>query len=172
MCRKTKDKLWWLLGVVFLASAGCATPWDDASDVPTLYQELGRMEGIERLNETLILTIARDDRISHFFRGVDIARFHRMLSEHLCELSGGPCQYNGDSLRLVHAGMGVDNAAFNALVEDLILAMETQGLATGTQNRLLKRLAALHPEVVNVPLPDSISAGTDMEQIDRPGVKE
>lgn len=139
------------------------------SEAPaTLYDELGQRDGIARLNETLVLTIARDERINHYFAGVNITRFHRMLTEHLCDISGGPCDYSGDDIGLVHAGMGVDNAAFNALVEDLILAMESEGIATGTQNRLLKRLAEFHPQVVNVPLPtEPLPASADMQQIQR-----
>lgn len=151
---------------VVLTLTGCSLipAWSD--ETKSLYDELGQQQGIDRLNETLILAIARDPRINHFFKDADIGRFHRMLGEHLCDLSGGPCQYRGDSMRLVHAGMGVDEAAFNALVEDLIMAMEYEGLSVGIQNRLLQRLAPLHEQVVNVPLPAPFGSGSDMRDID------
>lgn len=157
----------WLIAAV----TGCGLIQPEPERQPTLYEELGAQPGIDRLNERLILNIARDARIRDFFRGVDIERFHRMLGEHLCDISDGPCRYSGDSMRLVHAGMGVDDGAFNALVENLVRAMEAESIAIPVQNRLLRRLAPLHSEVVAAPLPDASVPGTDLRDIDGPELR-
>ena len=47
--------------------------------------------------------------------------------------------------------MGVNPAAFNALVEDLIEAMEHCKVGTGAQNRLLALLAPMHADVIERP---------------------
>ncbi|MDN7123359.1 group 1 truncated hemoglobin [Pseudidiomarina sp. 1APP75-32.1] len=114
----------------------------------TLYQELGAQQGISDLMTTFVLEIAEDERVIHHFENVDIDRFHRMLSLHLCELTGGPCTYTGADMVEVHRGMAITRAEFNAVVEDLIAAMEAEGVPTATQNKLLARLAELHGEIV------------------------
>lgn len=114
-----------------------------------LYDELGQQQGISQLMESFVLEIAADERIIHHFENVDIDRFHRMLSEHICELSGGPCEYMGESMVTVHTGMNISRAEFNAVVEHLMTAMDEQQLPVSTQNRLLAILAAFHKEVIH-----------------------
>ncbi|MDX1705097.1 group 1 truncated hemoglobin [Pseudidiomarina sp.] len=113
-----------------------------------LYQELGGRSGISQLVETFILEIAQDDRIIHYFANADIDRFHEMLTIHLCEVSGGPCKYEGAAMRNVHRGMAISTSEFNALVEDLIAAMEAEEIPVGTQNKLLAILAAMRDDII------------------------
>jgi len=115
----------------------------------TLYDELGQQQGISQLMEAFILEIAEDERVIHHFENVDIDRFHRMLSEHICDLSGGPCDYSGESMVTVHTGMNISRAEFNAVVEHLITAMDQQQLPVSTQNRLLAILASFHKDVIH-----------------------
>ncbi|MGQ4276215.1 group I truncated hemoglobin [Pseudidiomarina sp. E22-M8] len=115
----------------------------------TLYQELGAKQGISDLMASFVLEIAQDERVIKHFENVDIDRFHHMLSEHLCELTGGPCEYSGADMSEVHTGMAITRTEFNAIVEDLIIAMEKEGIATSTQNRLLAKLAEFHDEIVD-----------------------
>ncbi|GAB3291018.1 group I truncated hemoglobin [Pseudidiomarina andamanensis] len=115
----------------------------------TLYDELGQQQGISQLMEAFILEIAEDERVIHHFENVDIDRFHRMLSEHICDLSGGPCDYSGESMVTVHTGMDISRAEFNAIVEHLMTAMDQQKLPVSTQNRLLAILASFHKEVIH-----------------------
>lgn len=122
-----------------------------ASDRPSsdrLYRELGELPGIERLIDGLLDNIARDDRIFPLFREANIDRFRSKLIEKFCSLSGGPCTYTGASIIDAHSGMQITEAQFNALVEDLIDAMEAQQIPVGTQNRLLAILAPMRPEVI------------------------
>ena len=65
-------------------------------------------------------------------------------------IANGPCVYTGDSMVQTHAGMNISEAEFNAVVEDLIAAMDTVGVDIGTQNRLLARLATLRPQIVGI----------------------
>lgn len=113
-----------------------------------LYQELGEREGISSLVEQLLFNIADDRRIRHHFQHSDLSRVHEMLSEKICELSGGPCTYSGDDMVTSHRGMGVTRADFNALVENLQLAMDDKDIPISAQNRLLALLAPMHHEIV------------------------
>ena len=136
---------WLLACLLALALAGCAStpPRDDA-----LYQQLGQRGGIEALVETLLVRVSDDPRIAHHFADVDIIHLNDRLVEFLCMQSGGPCAYAGKSMVEAHKHVTVGEADFNALVEDLMWAMDERGLPRTTQNQLLRRLAAMQRDVV------------------------
>lgn len=126
-----------------LAACATKTPGDDA-----LYNQLGGETGINLIVDDLLFLSTRDRRIGEFFDGVDLERLHGLLSEQVCALSGGPCLYSGETMAESHRGMGVDEAAFNALVENLVDAMEAQSVPVAAQNRLLALLAPMQRDIV------------------------
>lgn len=132
-----------------LALSGCqSTAETDPPD--SLYQQLGERSGIADIVEDLLYLIVEDNRINERFRGVDIRQFHSHLTDQLCELSGGPCSYTGRGMRESHADMNVTDTQFNALAENLILAMEKNDIPTGAQNRLISKLVPLYPQIRNL----------------------
>lgn len=130
--------------------SGCAAP----SQKTSLYQELGEKTGIEKLVETFLYRLSDDMRIVERFANSDINRLHYYLSQQICALSDGPCKYEGRNMRELHQGMSINRAEFNALVEDLILAMEDENIPVSTQNKLLKILAPLQKDVVMIDIID------------------
>ena len=133
---------------LMLSFAGVAAP---ATASTRLYDDLGGEAGVVAVVDQFLFNLADDKRINHFFVDTNLKRFRDKLIEQFCALSGGPCTYSGDSMAESHAGMGVNPAAFNALVEDLIEAMEKCSIATGAQNRLLALLAPMHKDVIEKP---------------------
>jgi len=134
-----------LLLAGLMAVAGCASaPLRD----DTLYRELGQRSGIEALVETLLFRVSDDPRIAHHFADVDIIHLNDRLVEFLCVQSGGPCTYAGKPMVEAHKHVTVGEADFNALVEDLMWAMDQRKLPRTTQNRLLRVLATMQRNVV------------------------
>jgi hemoglobin len=80
---------------------------------------------------------------------VDQNHVKEQLVEQICQVSGGPCEYQGKDMKTAHMDMHVSKADFNALVEVLQETMSAEGIAFGTQNQLLARLAPLHRAVVS-----------------------
>ncbi len=130
-----------LIAVLFLSACASGTK-------KSLYDELGQYEGIENIVRELIFVIAKDERVKPRYKGVNMQHFKKGLSDYICELSGGPCEYQNENMKLVHAGHNYTNTEFNAIVEDLILAMEKRGVPVATQNRLLALLAPAYKDVV------------------------
>lgn len=114
----------------------------------TLYDELGGKEGVEQIVELLLTRISDDPRIADHFAAVDILNLNDKLVEQICFESGGPCTYTGRDMVEAHASRKVSNADFNALVEDLMWAMDQRKVPRTAQNRLLGRLAPMHPDIV------------------------
>ncbi|WLH69528.1 group 1 truncated hemoglobin [Pseudomonas sp. FP2309] len=130
------------LAVLLSACAG-QPPQDDS-----LYRDLGALPGITRIVEGMLLNIARDERIVERFRRIDIQRLRNKLIEQFCVEAGGPCTYTGDSMAESHKGQNVSRSDFNALVEDLINAMDREGVPVPVQNRLIARLAVMRADVI------------------------
>lgn len=131
-------------GLVLASCAASPPPRDDA-----LYRQLGGREGIEAIVEETLVRLVDNPRIGHHFEAVDLVQLHGRLADQFCVEAGGPCEYTGLSMQDAHAGMRLDEADFNALVEDLIDAMEALAVPSTAQNRLLRRLAPMRPDVIH-----------------------
>ena len=136
------------IGTALLLGA-CTTP-QMANSESSLYQALGAAPGIEQIADNFIMEIAYDPRVFDRFADSNVARFREKIIEHFCFIADGPCEYTGDSMVLVHRGMDINAAEFNAVVEDLIDAMDKAGTPISAQNRLLERLAGLRPQIIEI----------------------
>ena len=135
-----------LLGLLLLAMAACVP---QPSRAATLYDQLGAQNGITHIVADLYRNVLADPRIKAKFDNIDTGFIERELVQQICELSGGPCHYHGPSMHGGHAGLGITDRDFNALVEDLQDAMDQVGTPFGTQGRLLALLAPLHAQIVS-----------------------
>lgn len=64
-------------------------------------------------------------------------------------LSGGPCTYRSETMQTSHEGLDIRDAEFNAVVEDLIKAMDELEIPAPLQNELIALLAPLHRDIVH-----------------------
>src|SRR5215813_1913953 len=85
----------------------------------SLYDRLGGYNAITAVVDDFVANVAADRRINRFFAKANIGRLKARLVEQICQGTGGPCIYTGGDMRSVHAGMGIQNKHFNALVQDL-----------------------------------------------------
>ncbi|WP_249583597.1 group I truncated hemoglobin [Pseudomonas viridiflava] len=134
-----------VMALMLALMVGCAQQQvkDDS-----LYQDLGQRAGIQRIVEGMLLNAAKDDRIVERFKRVNIVLLRDRLVDKFCAIVDGPCTYNGDSLAESHKGQNLSPSDFNALVENLIAAMDTEKVPVPVQNRFIARLAALRGEVI------------------------
>ena len=135
-----------LLGLALLLATGCASPGPRADG--SLYERLGGEAGIAAITEGMLARNAEDPRIRDDFAEADIVHLYTMLTEHLCALTGGPCTYSGRDMRAAHVGLGLTEADFNALVENLVDAMTERGVPIAAQNELLAILAPMRGDVI------------------------
>ncbi len=131
-----------LLSIASLAMA--QTPAVDDST----FQGLGGKPGIKKIVDTFIPLILADVRIKESFADTDIKNLALRLEEQFCELSGGPCKYKGKDMVEIHDGLNITRAQFNALAEDLQIAMERVGVPSRYQNKLVAKLAPMERGIV------------------------
>lgn len=116
---------------------------DDAT-----FRGLGGQQGIKKIVATFIPLVLADARIKESFADSDMKHVGMRLEEQFCMLSGGPCEYKGEDMKEVHGGLKITNAQFNALTEDLQIAMERNGIPTHVQNKLVAKLAPMQRAIV------------------------
>jgi hemoglobin len=114
----------------------------------TLYQRLGGKEAITAVVDDFVARVAADNRINSFFATTDIPRLKRLLVEQICQASGGPCTYTGRDMKTAHKGMGVTDADFNALVEDLVATLDQLKVPAQEKSELLAVLGPMRSDIV------------------------
>jgi hemoglobin len=114
----------------------------------TLYERLGGKPAITAVVDDFVGNVAADKRINGFFAKTDIPRLKQMLVDQICAGTGGPCTYSGRDMRSAHAGMGVADAHFNALVEDLVKTLDKFKVPQREKDELLAVLGPMKIDIV------------------------
>lgn len=128
--------------------------WGAAAAAPaSLYDQLGGAPGVRAISDTLIDRVAGDPRIGASFQDVNLKRVQKLLATQICQITGGPCRYTGDSMREVHAGLNITEADFYGMVAILRDILKQRHVPIGARNALLRLLAPMKRDVVEVPLP-------------------
>lgn len=115
----------------------------------SLYDRLGGKEAITAVVDDFVANVAADKRINGFFAKADIPRLKRNLVDQICQATGGPCTYTGKDMKTAHKGVGITDADFNALVEDLKKSLDKFKVPAKEQGELLGALGSLKPQIVN-----------------------
>ncbi|WP_375539986.1 DUF3034 family protein [Rugamonas brunnea] len=147
-------------GLALLLPAALATAQPSAPD-DAVYRGLGGQEGIHKIVASFIPLVLADPRIRDTFEDFDMEQLAKRLGEQFCEVSGGPCTYTGKyrdktmdgvgtvrDMVTVHQDLKITDAQFNALAEDLQVAMARNQVPNGVANRLIARLAPMRAMIV------------------------
>lgn len=114
----------------------------------SLYNTFGGKEGITKIVDDFVGFVAADTRINFQFAKTDIPRLKGHLVDMICGATGGPCKYAGRDMVSAHAGMGITNAQFNALAEDMQRAWDKNSIPYRQQNKLMAMLAPMEHQIV------------------------
>lgn len=140
---------WLGLAVVAAAlTAGCAGMRDEMMMMKSLYERLGGTPAITAVVDDFVANVAADSRINGRFASTNIPRLKTLLVDQVCEATGGPCKYQGRDMKSAHAGMGITNAEFDALVEDLVKSLDKFKVPPEEKSELLDALASLRPQII------------------------
>jgi hemoglobin len=133
------------------AAADNGSTSSNANAPKSLYDRLGGLPAIGAVVDELLKNIASDTRIAHRFALTDLKDLRNKLVDQICQASGGPCTYKGGDMKTVHKGQRISSADFNALVEDLVKALDTFQVPEKEKTELLTALASMQGDIVEVP---------------------
>ncbi|MCG3159950.1 MAG: hypothetical protein JMDDDDMK_00976 [Acidobacteria bacterium] len=127
----------------------------------SLYDRLGGMPAISAVVDEFAGNVLADNRINKKFARSDATRLVTNLKDFVCNATGGPCQYNGLDMKTAHKHMRVTTGEFNALVEDLVKALDKFNVGEREKSDLLGALAGLKGDIVKSKY-DTSATGTEL----------
>jgi hemoglobin len=115
----------------------------------SLYDRLGGVDAIKAVVKDFVEEqVAKDARINARFGNADLGKLQEQLTNQICEATGGPCKYTGKNMKEAHAGMGINDTEFGALVEDLKKSLAKFNVPQAEQDELIGALAPMHDDIV------------------------
>lgn len=121
------------------------------STTNTLYDRLGRRDGITRITRELIKNHLANPLVSNRYSQIkDMDRVERNVIDFFCAGSGGPESYAGKDMLSTHRGMNISEQEFVAVIDDALAALETCEVDAPVRGEVLAILWSLKPEVARV----------------------
>jgi hemoglobin len=96
-----------MLGTVVVLEAGCASRDSAMMEKKPLYDRLGGKPAITAVVDDFIGNVAGDTRINRRFVDANIPQLKTMLVDQICQATGGPCTYKGQTMKAAHQGMKI-----------------------------------------------------------------
>lgn len=93
----------------------------------SLYDRLGGEAAVSAAVDIFYRKVLSDDRIAHFFDGVDMDRQSTKQKAFLTMAFGGPVNYTGEDMRRGHAHLvqrGLNDTHFDAVMENLAATLQ------------------------------------------------
>ena len=135
-----------MAGIAFIVS-GCVGV-NTAPGGKPLYDRLGGKTAIIAVVDHLVANVAADSRINGLFATTDISKLKGHLVDKVCMVTGGPCTYKGRDMKTTHAGMKITNGDFDALVEDLVAALDKFKVPAHEKGELLGLLRPMKKDIL------------------------
>lgn len=117
----------------------------------TLYQRLGAAEGIARLVDDVVAAHLSNAIVKTRFENVkDLDHLKKMARDFFSAGSGGPETYTGKDMRTAHKGMNISEQEYLAVMDDIVGAMDKNGLGEDEKKDVIAILYSLKGEVIRV----------------------
>ena len=146
----TRPPLYIVLGVPLLAGillvelgAGNA----DRHEV-SLYQRIGGPSGATTIVKSFLASVGDDDRLDVRFAEAGLDRLRGPLTDLLCEVTGGPCWYEGGGMLEVRRRPGVTDDLFAIMARHFAEAMTDAGVGRYDQFAAMEAYVSMHRAMV------------------------
>lgn len=143
-----------LLAIMFAASFALTfCDKDDDAAPATLYDRLGGIGAISAVVDQFLTNVVGDNVINARFAATVASPsrtqlLRNNLIDQICAGAGGPCQYKGKTMLESHKGMNITDAEFNALVGDLVAALDKFKVPQKEKDDLLAILGPMKSDIV------------------------
>jgi hemoglobin len=133
----------------------------------TLYERLGGERGLTMIVDDFVDRAMADPRVNWTRKGVErggvlgigakpaewratpdqLAHMKKHMAQFIAVATGGPTRYDGRDIKLVHTGLGITNAEFDASIGDLKATLDALRVPTEEQKELLSVLESARPQI-------------------------
>jgi len=115
-----------------------------------LYKRLGGKEAINAVVKDLLSGVASDPRLAPRFSKMDAAKCERLLTDFLCEGTGGPCKYTGRDMKTAHKGAKVTEIEWQAFAENLGKTFDRFNVPAQERQELLQMIGPMKVDIVGL----------------------
>jgi hemoglobin len=121
----------------------------------TLYERLGGAEGISTLVDDIVEAHLANPTIKARYGPMNsdpahMARAKQHLRDFLGAGSGGPETYTGRSMAEIHRGMNIDGSEYMAATDDIMWALDKNGIDEETKKDVLAIAYGLKSEIMHI----------------------
>jgi hemoglobin len=114
----------------------------------SVYQQIGGRTAVESVVDDFYDRVLDDDRLVHFFDGMDMDELHSHQVQFISSVAGGPVEYDGSDMREAHDHLDIGEADFDAVGDHLEVALRENGVEAENVDAIMAEVAALKDPVV------------------------
>lgn len=114
----------------------------------SLFDRVGGLDAIAAAVDAFHERVAQDDRVNHYFAGVDLAALKRHQTAFFAAGTGGPVEYIGREIRAAHAPLAIDDDTFDIFVGHFEATLTAFDVPAEERDELLELLEPYRPDVV------------------------
>ena len=121
---------------------------------PTLYDRLGGVYNIASVVDDFIDRIMVDPRLNanphvdEAHHRVSPAGFKYLVTEMVCQVTGGPQTYTGRSMKDAHRHLNITEKEWDAMVHDFVEVLDQFKVPKAEQAELLTIVGSTKPDIV------------------------
>ena len=123
----------------------------NAAQTVSLYDRLGRFEGITRIVHDVMDAHLSNPLVAPRFQAAkDLDHAKKLAVEFFCAGCGGPEPYTGRDMLATHKGMNISEQEYLAVMDDILGALEKNRVDATTRGEVTAILYSLKGQVIRV----------------------
>jgi hemoglobin len=116
----------------------------------SLYERLGGTEGITAIAGDLIDIHVANPSIAPRYAASDLDKVKHAAATFFITGTGGPECYEGQDMLTAHTGMNISNDEFVAVLDDVMAALEKNGVGQREKEEVLSIFFSMKGDIVHV----------------------
>ncbi len=120
------------------------------ADGSTIYDRVGGYDGFHRVAEDILKLHHQNPLLEPRYGQAKKSdeELARLVTELLCSVTGGSESYTGMNMLEAHKGMNVHEDEFLAVLDDILIALEKNGVNQQDRDAILGLNYGLKPEII------------------------
>jgi hemoglobin len=115
---------------------------------PSLFERSGGFGRVSRIVMDFYERVLDSEGLAPWFETVDMRALIEHQTKFVASLMGGPASYTDETLRRVHARLGVTRAAFDEMKALMAESLEDNGMAEDDVDAVLQEIERCAPLIV------------------------
>ena len=117
---------------------------------PTLYERLGGESAIRTIAGDIFDNHLNNDAVKARYVDSDRDQVVQLVTEFICAGTGGPQEYTGRNMVDTHRGMNINEQEYLAVIDDIMAALEKNGVGETEKNEVLRISYSLKDEILRL----------------------